>query len=131
MYQSPIELIYDDPMDNVTQKIVKETGEVVFQTVLNTGVNVDKDELIKALQYDRNQYDKGYADGRNDATAHADWVGVSPEVDTITCSRCGFAWYSSGLATPYCPECGAHMDNYREMIEIGLPSFEVMKGDNQ
>ena len=28
------------------------------------GVYVDKEELIKALQYYRNQYEKGYSDGR-------------------------------------------------------------------
>ena len=28
------------------------------------GIFVDKEELIKALQYDRNQYVKGYSDGR-------------------------------------------------------------------
>lgn len=27
------------------------------------GIYVDKEELIKALRYDRQQYDKGYADG--------------------------------------------------------------------
>lgn len=29
-------------------------------------INVDKEELIKALKYDRNQYIKGYEDGRKD-----------------------------------------------------------------
>ncbi len=36
-------------------------GEIL-KAVQNVGVNVDKDELLKALQYDRNQYQKGYAD---------------------------------------------------------------------
>jgi hypothetical protein len=31
--------------------------------VQNYGFNVDKDELAKALEYDRNQYEKGYKDG--------------------------------------------------------------------
>ena len=31
------------------------------------GINVNKDELIKALQYDRNQYQRGYMDGRRDS----------------------------------------------------------------
>jgi hypothetical protein len=30
------------------------------------GTDVDKEELIKALNYDRNQYQKGYLDGKND-----------------------------------------------------------------
>ena len=34
----------------------------IFKAVQNVGVNVDRDELIKALRYDRDQYKKGYAD---------------------------------------------------------------------
>ena len=36
-------------------------GEVM-KAVQKFCVDVDKEELIKALQYDRNQYKKGYAD---------------------------------------------------------------------
>lgn len=32
-------------------------------------VDINKDELIRALQYDRNQYEKGYHDGVHDALA--------------------------------------------------------------
>ena len=37
-----------------------------MKAIRKVGVNVDKGELIKALQYDRNQYAKGYKDGKND-----------------------------------------------------------------
>ena len=37
-------------------------GEV-FKAVQEVGVSVDKDELIKALKYDQDQYTKGFADG--------------------------------------------------------------------
>ena len=30
-------------------------------------IKVDKHELLRALQYDRNQYEKGYADAKADA----------------------------------------------------------------
>lgn len=56
---------------------------------------------------------------------HADWIGVNPLVDTIECSRCGYEWFTHEIATPYCPECGATMDNYKEIGEIGLPVVEV------
>lgn len=55
LYQSPIEIIMQEmqtPFD----------GEV-FKATQAYGINVDKDELIKALKYDRDQYDKGFADG--------------------------------------------------------------------
>ena len=35
----------------------------VCEAVQSVGVNVDKDELIKALQYDRDQYNKGFVAG--------------------------------------------------------------------
>ena len=53
-YQSPIEVIQ-------SQMRSKIEGEI-YRAVMNIGVNVDKDELVKALEYDRNQYQKGYKD---------------------------------------------------------------------
>ena len=35
------------------------------KVVQERGIDVDKDELIKALQYDRGQYEKGYINGYN------------------------------------------------------------------
>jgi hypothetical protein len=53
-YQSPIEVIQ-------TQMRNQIEGEI-YKAVMNVGVNVDKEELLKALQYDRGQYQKGYKD---------------------------------------------------------------------
>ena len=38
----------------------------VFKAVRKVGINVDKEELLKALIYDRGQYDKGYEDAMNE-----------------------------------------------------------------
>lgn len=59
-YQSPIEQIYKD----VEYKFKEDMENKIMEAVHHFGISVDKDELIKALQYDRNQYDKGYSDGR-------------------------------------------------------------------
>ena len=53
-YQSPIEVFQ-------TQMQSQIEGEI-YKAVMKVGVNVDKDELLKALQYDRDQYQKGYTD---------------------------------------------------------------------
>ena len=53
-YQSPIDLI-------IGQMNLSLEGEIC-KAVQNVGINVDKEELLKALQYDRNQYQKGYND---------------------------------------------------------------------
>ena len=59
MYESPIEFITAD----IASSISKQLDNDIYQAVVKTGVNVDKDELIKALKYDRDQYQKGYRDG--------------------------------------------------------------------
>ena len=55
MYQSPIEAIFKD----VEIAFEKE----VLNAVQKVEINVDAEELRKALVFDRGQYDKGYADG--------------------------------------------------------------------
>lgn len=54
MYKSPIEVIYG-------QVKTQMEGDI-FKAVQNYGINVDKDELIKSLAYDRNQYEAGFKD---------------------------------------------------------------------
>lgn len=65
MYESPIELLITD----IQNQIVKQQDEEIYQAVLHFIPNVDKNELIRALKYDRDQYEKGYADGKADAMA--------------------------------------------------------------
>lgn len=63
MYKSPIELL----VTNVTQSIENETEEMVFKAVQKCFPNVDRNEMFRALKYDRDQYEMGYADGKNEA----------------------------------------------------------------
>jgi tRNA uridine 5-carbamoylmethylation protein Kti12 len=60
MYLSPIELSTTNPM---IEQIKNETDEFIYRAVAHANVQVDRDELIKALQYDRKQYEKGFNDG--------------------------------------------------------------------
>lgn len=60
MYEAPIKLLYSGP---VYKEIVDAQERQIFQAVQSVVVDVDKDELIKALAYDRDQYEKGFADG--------------------------------------------------------------------
>ena len=62
MYKSPIEKIYGE----IQTQIEQEDEKMVMKAVRKVGINVDKESLIKALQYDRNQYTKGYEDGKNE-----------------------------------------------------------------
>ena len=63
-YESPIEFIYNE----VVPEIEMKQEEMVMQAVMQCGVVVkDADELVKALKYDRDQYNAG----AKDAMRHA------------------------------------------------------------
>ena len=59
MYESPITVTIAD----IVTDIVKKQEAQIFRAVQNVGINVDSAELIKALAYDRGQYQKGFSDG--------------------------------------------------------------------
>lgn len=65
MYKSPIEIIHG-------QLETQLEGEVL-KAVQKCGVDVDKDELIRALNDDRQQYEQGY----KDAMERMRWIPVS------------------------------------------------------
>lgn len=62
MYKPPIEIV----MKEVFQKMNEDFENSVLKAVQKVGINVDKEELLKALIYDRRQYDKGYEDAMNE-----------------------------------------------------------------
>lgn len=57
-YESPIKAIYDDLQVQFEKEAIKAIQKAEF--------TVDKTELIKALKYDRQQYEKGYADAKSE-----------------------------------------------------------------
>ena len=68
MYKSPIELIY--------RGMEYELEKGILKAVLKQDINVDKEELLRALQYDRGQYEKGYVDGKADAF---EWIPIEEQ----------------------------------------------------
>lgn len=61
LYRSPI----DCYVKRIGQEIAEKTDAAVMKAVeFEVGTYVDKEELIKALAYDRDQYNKGVADGK-------------------------------------------------------------------
>ena len=62
MYKSPIQTY----TYNYIESIKSEFDEQRMKAVVKLGFDVDKNELIKALKYDRNQYLKGYQDCMDD-----------------------------------------------------------------
>lgn len=63
-YVSPITVEIRQIQRNYNRKL----DTLIINEIRKYDVKVDKDELVKALKYDRNQYEKGYADGEKEAT---------------------------------------------------------------
>lgn len=61
MYVSPIHVNYTEPF---VETLKDKFDNAVLRAVQEVGIEVDKDELLKALQYDRGQYEEGFNDGR-------------------------------------------------------------------
>ena len=55
MYKSPIEII--------TGKIQTQIDDDIYRAVQNVRINIDRAELLKALEYDRGQYEEGFREG--------------------------------------------------------------------
>lgn len=107
MYESPINIIYKNVNESFENGIIKAIQQV--------DIVVDRKELIKALQYDRDQYRKGY----EDAVTFEGLVGVNRGEWTeegycpfCKCDMPAFIedWGWKRCRTPYCPNCGASME---------------------
>ena len=75
MWESPVNLI----MSEIQTEIAKRQEGEVLKAVQSIGVDIDKDELIRALNYDRDQYEKGYQDAM---------------AELVRCKDCDYADYS-------------------------------------
>ena len=67
--------------DKIGKYIAGEIDNLVLESCVKVGCHVDKDELEKALRYDRDQYAKGYADGKRYAASP--WHRVEAELPEI------------------------------------------------
>ena len=56
---------YDSPIRMIAGEIETKMENDTLMAIHRYGIDVDKEELIKALAYDRGQYEKGYADACN------------------------------------------------------------------
>ena len=59
MYESPIYTY----IAGTQLKMAEDYENGVMEAIQYVQINVDKEELERALKYDREQYEKGYADG--------------------------------------------------------------------
>ena len=93
MYESPINIV--EKSEEINSSLSEMLDNYVMSVIRSYGVDVDKEELVKALKYDREQYDKGFKDGFE--------YGV--ETEGLKYER---GQYSKG-----------YMDGYEHGIEVG------------
>ena len=55
--------MYESPINAYFGEVETQFDGAVFKAVQSVGIDVKKDELIKALAYDRDQSERGYYDG--------------------------------------------------------------------
>ena len=69
-WESPVTIT-----QKIASQIVRDTDDYIMSEIYKTGVTVNKEELIKAINYDRDQYNKGYCDGFNTAV-ETEWTSA-------------------------------------------------------
>lgn len=116
-YESPVEVI-QNMMDPIIKSIEESRENAIVAQISEVyGVSVNKEELAKALAFDRGQYEKGYAD------AMAAMSGTVAELNRLNSLECHTDTY----------EKDGYMFSYHEMagmytigISIGVhnPQFE-------
>lgn len=86
MYESPVTILYD----RVAKAANERLEDHIMREIHRVGVVVDKDELIRAMNYDRGQYQKGYQDGKDAAIA-----------ELVHCRECKY-YDTSSFGGRYC-----------------------------
>ena len=99
MYKSPIEVKLSDLFADTVKKsdAVGKADEYIVRYVQQVSVSVDKDELIKALEYDRGQYEKGWNDRDN---------------EIVRCKDCRYAHMTYDGECKYCDVWEAEGEMY-------------------
>lgn len=102
---------YESPIEGIVSNVQMNYEDGIIKAVQSVGFNVNKEELAKALMYDRRQYEKGFTDGR---PKKGNWIPIERgekgySAGDFRCSVCGSPNKCYCL-TPYCCSCGARME---------------------
>lgn len=117
MYESPITQIIADISSQVRET---QDGRLIYEVQQAIGYEIDKEELIKALNYDREQYQKGYKDGCKDN----EWIPISkrlPDKDILV-----LTYVDTGTTRTYCL---AFWNDYYKAWEEGIGGYRLIDRD--
>ena len=110
-YESPIKMY----IGQMVEQLEKAREDEIIHTIHEQyAIDVNKEELIKALNYDRDQYNKGFQAGyerarTNFSPKQGEWIDDDYIVG-YTCSVCGSYRTDAKVSNfKFCPDCGADM----------------------
>lgn len=116
MYESPLKFDKrpDQGVIDLCERMAQEALDMAVSEQVSqlVGIRVDSVELRKALNYDRDMYNKGYQDGIQYAEhkpIEADWEPYGHEEEEYfwvgECGNC----HENVFGENYCPNCGAKL----------------------
>ena len=98
-YHSPIELIVGE--------INTQFENDCVTMIQNYGIDINKEELVRALNYDRDQYHKGFQDAKElYEPKKGKWIDGFCNICDCACKSDG---WGREIETNFCPSCGADM----------------------
>ena len=81
-YEPPFTGYVGDYAQKVVEEINEQGDTVIYNEIVRQiAIDVDKDEMIRALNYDRDQYNKGYDDG---------YIRARNEIATKIIAKCNY-----------------------------------------
>ena len=98
MYESPIEIMYGAYQSELNSSV----NRLLYKAIQDVGIKVDKAELIRALIYDRQQYEKGFKEGVQAALEKVAAAAVAKDAEI--CLLHVMKWKDDGCCLD-CVEC--------------------------
>ena len=121
-YENPISMM----IRQVAEKIEKDREDQIFAAIQEQcQIKIDKFELMRALNYDRDQYNKGFEDAKKKfERPKGKWI---KHILSLECSECREKFFCADddenlqdydpckeLNFNFCPNCGADMREEEE-----------------
>ena len=106
-YISPLELT----IRRISEELIEKQEGQVIEAIYQQGITVNKEELIKALDYDRHQYEQGFRDGQK---------SIKEALKKALHSNCDLCHDKN---TNWCEHCCPHND-FEDLIDEAMTGEE-------